>query len=229
MTKKLSYNLLCFFICFTLSINGYRTSAQCGASPVSGLVTISTANNLVNTYYPGMGNPLTGNFSLNVGGVDSRGNTTAIAAGDLVLIIQIQGADINSTNTDVYGDGVGSAPANGYLSTNLNIGYYEYNTVASISGSTITFSYSLANNYYNREFTSTLAIQRYQVIRIPRYYNFTISAAASITCPSWNGTTGAVVAVDVANTFILDGSIDVSKKRVQRRGWEKFCRCNSRK
>lgn len=212
MIKKLNYKSLCFFFCFTLSTSWSTTIAQCGVSPVSGLVTISAANNIVNTYYPGTGNPLAGNISLSVGAVDSRGNKTAIAAGDLVLIIQIQGADVNATNTDAYGDGVSSAPATGYLNTNLNTGYYEYNTVASISGSNVTFSYSLANNYYNREFTAAVAIQRYQVIRIPRYYNFTISAAASITCPSWNGNTGAVVAVDVANTFILDGSIDVSNK-----------------
>ncbi len=56
------------------------------------------------------------------------------------------------------------------------------------------------------------SIQRYQVIRIPRYYDFTIKTGASVTCPSWNGNTGGIVGVDVANTFTLNGTIDVSYK-----------------
>ena len=89
---------------------------------------------------------------MNIGVADPRGNATAISAGDLVLIIQIQGADIDASNTDAYGDNAAGAPATGYLNTNLYAGYYEYNTVAGIAGSTVTFSYTLANNYYNREF-----------------------------------------------------------------------------
>lgn len=159
-----------------------------------------------------MSNPLAGTTSLNIGVVDPRGNNTAISAGDLVLIIQIQGADINASNSDSYGDNTAGAPAAGYLNTNLNAGYYEYNTVAGISGSTVSFSYVLANSYYNRDFTAGNSIQRYQVIRIPRYYDFTIKSGASVTCPSWNGNTGGVVGVDVVDKFTLNGSVDVSYK-----------------
>ena len=126
---------------------------------------------------------MAGTLHFNIGPIDPRGNATAISAGDLVLIIQIQGADIDASNTDAYGDNVAGAPATGYLTTNLNAGYYEYNTVAGISGSTLTFSYALANNYYNRDFTAANSIQRYQVIRIPRYYDFKIKSGASVTCP----------------------------------------------
>src|SRR5437763_751538 len=156
---------LCLFFLFTLLIN-CKVNAQCGVAPTFGSVTIAIANSIVNTYYPGTGNPLAGSFSLNIGTADARGNSAPILTGDLVLIIQIQGADINASNTDSYGDNVAGAPATGYLSTNLYAGYYEYNTVAGISGSTITFSYSLANNYYNRDFTAANSIRRFEVIRI---------------------------------------------------------------
>ena len=102
--------------------------------------------------------------------------------------------------------------ASGNLSANLKAGYYEYNTVSSVSGSVVTFSYKLANNYYNRDFTSTTGIQRYQLVRIPRYYDFKIKAGASVTCPAWNGSTGGIVGVDVDDKFTLSGTIDVSFK-----------------
>jgi Secretion system C-terminal sorting domain len=209
--KSLFLKLLCCFFCSTLLINS-KLIAQCGVLPTLGSVTIAITNNIVNTYYPGTGNPLAGSMLLNIGLADPRGNSTAVSAGDLVLIIQIQGADIDASNSDSYGDNTAGAPASGYLSTNLNAGYYEYNTVADVSGSTVTFSYPLANNYYNRDFAAANSIQRYQVVRIPRYYDFIIKSGASVTCPTWNGNTGGIVGVDVVNRFVLNGSLDVSYK-----------------
>ncbi|MBS1655491.1 MAG: hypothetical protein JSU05_11640, partial [Bacteroidetes bacterium] len=184
---------------------------QCGLDPVSGTTTISSASQIINSYYPGQGNPAVGASSLTVGSIDARGSATTLSTGDLVLIIQMQGADINSANSSSYGDGVSGGAASGYLTTNLYAGYYEYNSVASVSGSTINLSYSLANNYYTRAFASG-AIRTYQVIRIPRNYNFTISASGSVTCPAWNGSTGGVIVVDAANTCTIDGSISANGK-----------------
>jgi hypothetical protein len=184
-------------------------NAQCGLDPVSGTVTINTASQIVNSYYPGQGNPATGAFSLNVGSRDTRGSTTVIATGDLILIIQMQGADINSANSSSYGDGISGGVSSGYLATNLYAGYYEYNSVASVAGSTVNLTYSLANNYYTRAFSSG-AIRTYQVIRIPRYYDLNITAAGSVTCPSWDGSTGGIVALDAANIITLNGSISVN-------------------
>ncbi len=181
--------------------------AQCGLDPLSGLTTINTASQMVNSYYPGQGNPITGALSLTVGAIDGRGSGTAIAAGDLILIIQMQGANINSSNSNAYGNG--AAQSSGYLTNNLYAGYYEYNSVASVSGSTINLSYSLTNNYYTRAFSSG-AIRSYQVIRMPRYYNLTIAATGSVTCPSWNGSTGGIVALDAANVITLNGNVLVN-------------------
>jgi hypothetical protein len=197
--------LACLFALFhqVSSLN-----AQCGTDPIAGTTTIAAASQIVNSYYPGQGNPVTGATSLTVGTIDARGSATPIAAGDLVLIIQMQGADINSTNTDSYGNGTAGAPASGYLTSNLVAGYYEYNTVASFVGSTVTFSFTLANNYFTRAFSSG-AIQAYQVVRIPREFNLTITGAGSVTCPAWDGSTGGIVALDAANVLTIDGTITV--------------------
>ncbi|MEP7252124.1 MAG: T9SS type A sorting domain-containing protein [Ginsengibacter sp.] len=189
-----------------------RIFAQCGIPPVSGSVTIAVANNVINTYYPGTNDIVAGGTSLTIGGIDGRGNATPLTAGDLILIIQIQGGDIDVSNSDAYGDNAAGSPATGYLSTNLYAGNYEYNTIASVAGSIVNLSYKLANNYYSRDFSAGNSIRRYQVLRVPRYYSFTIKAGASVTAPAWNGSTGGIVVIDAANTFKLNGSIDVNYK-----------------
>lgn len=197
-----------FFAMFLLA-SSFLAKSQCGLDPTSGTVTISTLSQIVNSYYPGQANPTVGAVSLTVGSLDARGSSTPIAGGDLIIIVQMQGADINTSNTDSYGDGVAGGAGSGYLNTNLYAGNYEYNTVASVAGSTINLSYSLANNYYTRAFASG-GVRNYQVIRIPRYYNFTITAAGSVVCPSWNGSTGGIVAIDAANVATINGSITVN-------------------
>ncbi len=184
-------------------------SAQCGTYPSSGTVSITTANNILNSYYPGQGDPTAGSASITVGARDTRGATNVIAPGDLVLLIQMQGAAINATNTSSYGSGT-SGVGSGYLvNSDLVAGYYEYNTVLSVSGSTINFSYPLANNYYTRAFADG-SIRTYQVIRVPKYYALSISAAGSVTAPSWNGATGGMVVLDAANIMTINGTITVS-------------------
>ena len=212
MNQNIYSKFLLPAILLVLLIHPCKINAQCGVPPASGSVTIAVANNVINTYYPGSSDVLTGGNSLTVGSIDARGNATPLSAGDLVLIIQVQGADIDASNTDSYGDNVPGAPASGYLSSNLYAGNYEYNSVASVAGSTINLSYTLANNYYNRNYSPGNSILRYEVIRVPRYYNFTIKPGASVTAPSWNGSTGGIVVIEAANTFTLNGAIDVNYK-----------------
>ncbi|MET0244137.1 MAG: T9SS type A sorting domain-containing protein [Flavitalea sp.] len=190
-------------LCLSLTSN-----AQCGTEPTSGTTTIS-ANGILNSYYPGTGNPVSGATTLTVGAIDSRGSATALAANDLVMIMQMQGADFNSTNGDTYGDGVSGGFGQGYLTTNLVAGRYEYGTVASISGSVLTLQSGLVNSYFTRAFASG-AIQSYQVIRIPRNFNFTLNASVTVTAPFWNGATGGVVVLDAVNTMTLNGTINVN-------------------
>jgi hypothetical protein len=187
-----------YFVSFALFNAAY---SQCGTSPGSGSVSIATAGAIINSYYPGTGSPVAGNTSLTVGALDGRGSATAITGGDLVMIIQMQGSDFNTSNTDSYGDGTAGAPGSGYLAANLYAGVYEYNTVASVAGSTINFSYGLAYNYYTQAFAAAAGIRSYQVIRVPRYYDLSIAASSSITAPAWNGSTGGVVVLDAVNVI----------------------------
>ena len=200
------------------------STAQCGTDPTTGTTIITTANTIVNTYYPGAASVAAGGFTVSVGTRDPNGNATAIGAGDLVLIIQMQSAVIDNSNTNTYGAGVAGPPSSGYSTTNLRVGFYEYNTVASFSGGVITMTYSLANSYYATAFNqaTTQNLQTFQVIRVPRDFNLTINAGASITCAPWTGATGGVIADDATNTMTINGSINASGLGFRGGGGESF-------
>ncbi len=168
-----------------------------------------TISGVVNTYYPGSATASIGATSITLGA--AIGSTTGITTGDMLLVIQMQDADINATNTDAYGDGISGAPASG--STNLNTaGLYQYvvatNSVGT-GGGTLTIQQPLVATYTNLDATTTSGQRRFQVIRIPQYQNVTISG--TVSAQAWNGRAGGVVSFDVrGNLTFSGGAIDVS-------------------
>src|SRR4029078_12646347 len=74
-----------------------------------GLSAGGTLSNVINSYYPGTANANAGATSISVGAIDPRRATTAIAARVLLLVIQMQDADINTTNDTNYGSNSGNA------------------------------------------------------------------------------------------------------------------------
>ncbi|MBO0359405.1 T9SS type A sorting domain-containing protein [Hymenobacter sp. BT186] len=186
------------------------TPGPCATPGRDGSPTI-TAN--PNTYYPSTAvQSLTGGVS-NFLYVGPATGTSDIAVGDLLLIIQMQGGDINSTNSDAYGDGVTGGSANGALNTNFTAGTYEYvvanSAVTAVAGGTIQLATTLRNSYQNDYATATAGQRRFQVIRVPQYSNLTLGA--TISPLPWNGNVGGIIAVDVAKQTNLNGfTIDAS-------------------
>ncbi|BAZ18096.1 hypothetical protein NIES4071_99790 [Calothrix sp. NIES-4071] len=193
------------------------SSAICAVPGKDGSPTISGGQ--VNTYFAGTsGLASAGSLNITVGA--GSGFTSDIQSGDLLMIIQMQGADIDSTNTNAYGDGnptnpipnpTANYPAGGIVSGNLDnanftSGNFEYAVATNnvpISGGTITLSSPLVNSYSNADATTTQGQRRFQVIRVPQYANLTLSG--TITAAPWNGTTGGIVALDVAGKMTFAG------------------------
>ena len=183
-----------------------------------------TLSGIINTYYPGTASVSAGATSIPVG--TSSGASTSIAAGDLLLVIQMQGAVINSTNTDAYGDGKGgdvpalqaggAQPPNGASGfISATAGIYEYVVATgAVSGGTVPIKgvgsgNGLLNSYTNAIATTTQGQQTYQVVRVPQYTNASLSSTP--TAQRWNGSTGGIIAFDVAKNLNLNsGTIDVS-------------------
>ena len=136
-----------------------------------------------------------------VGALAAGGAATPIAAGDLLMLIQMQGAQINSSNSACYGDGVGTAGcaartlttssyAGGNLSTNYLAGAWEYCTATTAAGASAGVtcagpSGGTVNTYQSVPSTGTASAGNYsyQVIRVPQYGN--VALTGNVTPLAW--------------------------------------------
>ncbi len=147
---------LSFILALTFLVQ-QQAMAQVAASPGKDGI-LSGAVTYVNTYYPG-------NSATVAAGADrsivlgAYNNVTGAASvqitkGDLVLVIQMQGAEINAANTNAYG--AGTTTGSGNLNTDFTAGHYDYavatNTVP-LTGGTLTVA-NLTNTYTNADFSA---------------------------------------------------------------------------
>jgi uncharacterized repeat protein (TIGR01451 family) len=181
-------------------------SAACAnvsqAAPATGLT------GTLNTYYPGTASVAAGATSIPVGTATGAGS--AIAAGNLLLIIQMQDASINVSNTVAYGNGY-----TGQGFTNLNsAGDYEFVTAQTAVGSgggTVTIAGAGAGGgtvfaYHAAAASATAGQSTYQVIVVPQYTTASFSATSPPIALAWNGSTGGVLAIDTSSTLTLNGA-----------------------
>lgn len=194
---------------------------------VLGDITINITDDFVNTYTEVTSDISVGNTSITVANNQMTGGafSGSLAAGDLVMIIQMQGAsmDINTTPTTSWGGNYtvpdyyfgGTFPDQfgqnehfwGQITNLNNSGNFETIEVESVSGlNTINFNCGVTKNY--------TASGHVQLVRVPRYANLTVSNGASISAPLWDGTTGGVVAIEVELdlTLTATGSINSDGK-----------------
>ncbi len=183
-----------------------------------GVGNVSAANTQVNTYATVTA---TGTNTITVSNIATLTGaiwpTTALAAGDLIMIIQMQGAsmDIDVTPTATWG-GNYTVPG-AYLWTNNwnqfphewgkitaynNAGKFEQAEVRSVAGNLITLQCNLQNTY--------TAAGHVQVVRIPRYSSLTLTGTASIVPVTWDGNIGGVVAVEANTDIVLNAGTKIS-------------------
>jgi gliding motility-associated-like protein len=115
--------------------------------------------------------------------------------GDTVLIIQMQGVAINTSDALGYGTTV---------EQRVGIpGRYEFLIIQNKAGNTLTFGTNI--NKYD-------PLGNVQILKVPSYN--TLNQSKVITCKKWdrNSKTGGVVAIIVGKTLTLSQNIDVSGK-----------------
>jgi len=182
-----NYLFTILFVCVTFSFFSQR------GKDLAGNITTTA---IVNVYTPLTANASAGNTTINV--LSSAG----YSIGDLIYIIQMQGASVNCF---IFGSGAGPQASNfGRITNYNNAGNNEYAQVSQIAGNIITVDCGLRNNY-------TIA-GKVQVLRVPRYTTLNIANTGTILCPAWNGTVGGAIAIEVngATTINASGRINAS-------------------
>ena len=152
----------------------------------------ATPTGVVNSYHAGAAATTASSGSNQVTVVSvagQRSNSRNLRAGDMVLIMQMQHA---------------AAPS--------NAGLYEYALITSIAGNVLILNRNLTNTY--QQLVNTTNVRTFQVVYVPQFSQATLSGVVSadrwtINTASGAGT-GGIVAMDVAGSLSLTGSIDAS-------------------
>jgi len=201
---KIKILITCFFV---IALKTFSL-AQRGKN---GNATISTTNSIVNEYAILIADVAAGNITISVdnNGLNANNRFSGILSqGDLIMIVQAQGASIfGSTYTDGNGDTFGWPKDStwGDITNYNNCGNYELAEVFSVSGvNTIQLTCPVQNNY--------TAAGKVQVVRVPRYSTLTVNNTASITCDAWNGSKGGIIAIEVDGATVINGSISATGK-----------------
>ena len=181
-------------------------------APITQAVAGNNLTGVLNTYYPGSASVLAGATSITVGAATGGpgGVPTAIAAGNLLLVIQMQDASINDSNTVAYGNG---STGQGFTALN-SAGDYEFVTAQSAvgtGGGSITISGAGAGGglvfpYHALAASTNAGRSTYQVILVPQYTTASFSLATPPTALAWNGSTGGVLALDTSSMLTLNGA-----------------------
>jgi hypothetical protein len=81
------------------------------------------------------------------------------------------------------------------------VGNYETAIVSEVSGSTVTLSTSLVNDY---DGTNNKVILQ----RVPNYTTVTVNSGAEMTAPSWDGDSGGVIFFKATGAVTINGEIN---------------------
>ena len=181
-----SFYRYCLGVLALAMFNMAAMAQTCGLPGWDGPV---TASGVVNAYHGASGSPAAGATSITVASATGlRTNARALRAGDLILIMQMQD------------------------SSGGTAGAYEYAQITAISGTTVSLNRPLSNSY--NQSMSTSSVRNWQVIWVPQYSSATI--AATVSADRWTSDTttgvgtGGVVALDVAGSLSLTGTVSVA-------------------
>jgi len=221
MKLKRSFALICISL---LTI--FCAKAQRGKD---GNYTVTALNTNINSFTNLTADAAAGATTITVSSNVMSGGAFSgnLAQGDLLLIIQMQGAtlDIDVTPTVSWGGNytvpnswiTGSVSWNtqpwlwGQVTSYNNCGKFEQVEVRSVSGTTsITLNCGLQNSYTNSGHV--------QVVRVPRFNNLTLNLSTSIVPTAWNGTSGGIAAIEVNGNLTFNSSTKISANGLGFRG-----------
>ncbi|MFN0174918.1 MAG: PKD domain-containing protein [Saprospiraceae bacterium] len=118
------------------------------------------------------------------------GDTTGFRVGDLVLLIQMQGAAIMTGNNSSYGN----------VAALNSAGFHERAIIDSVGTNTV-----FVKNRFVHPYNPSGKVQ---LVSIPQFSNAVVSD--TLRAKPWDGNTGGVLALDVSNTLTLNAPIIAS-------------------
>ncbi|MBK7869522.1 MAG: PKD domain-containing protein [Saprospiraceae bacterium] len=119
-------------------------------------------------------------------------DASGFEAGMDAILIQMQGAIINTSNNTNFGT----------IEDLRSAGLYERTRIRSVSGNIITLEFSLLNQY---NIDGSI-----QLVSLPVYENAVVTNP--VFAEVWNGQTGGVLALEVTDTLILNAQLSAAAR-----------------
>lgn len=160
-----------------------------------GALTVSVQNTVLNAYSALAVDAAAGTTTLvitSAGQLDLPSPMGPAGPGDLVLVIQMQGAVIDSSNS----------PSFGAVTDFASAGRYELAVLGAVTGTSLELALGcggLRNDYS--------AASGSQVVRIPMFDSLTVDGFGSVVAMPWDGSRGGVAAIHVLGALVVDGAI----------------------
>jgi len=177
-----------------------------------GAANITAANTVVNSYYVVTASVIAGTNSVSVS------SNTGLSPGDLVMLIQMQGALVNAGKDSIFPDFNSSIPTNpsfGAITNYNNCGNYEFQQIRNLpDNTTVVFDCPIKNNYNH--------FGKVQLVKVPRYSSLIVSGTGNIVPSAWNGTIGGVVAIEVSGNATLNASPSIDASGLGFRGGQRL-------
>lgn len=120
-------------------------------------------------------------------------NTAGFNIGDDVLLIQMKGVDVDTSNTSIFGQ---------IVSWNGG-GNYELNKVQSLTSTSIMLAYAISGSY-------NFSYGKAQLVKVPHLQSYAINKVH--TAMAWNGLKGGVFAIICDDSLVCNNDINISGK-----------------
>lgn len=215
--NKPNFHANSLFVSFSLSLSTFLTDPKMKKLlililAVAGIVSsafsqkskhgskIISSTEVVNEYTSLSGDATSGDLTISVANANLNDNgrfSGNLEEGDLLFIIQVQGASINDANR--------KNSSWGEILNYNNAGLNEYVEVASVpNATTINLNCPLQNDY--------TASGNVVLVRVPRYSSLNVQASGVLTGDAWDGSEGGFVVVEVEGNTTVDGEVSMSEK-----------------
>jgi PKD repeat protein len=133
-------------------------------------------------------------------------DTTGFRAGMRVLLIQMNGATTDGSNSSSFGA----------IAALNNVGKYEVNVIDSLSGKDIFVRY-----YFKNQYDDDAVLQ---IVTFPTFTDAVVTD--TLRAKPWNGETGGIIAFE-ANSLILNAPIDASAAGFRGGGIKTYANCEA--
>ncbi len=163
-----------------------------------GSQTITALNTVVNRYAPISQSITPGTSTLVINNANSF--NFGLCPGDLIMVYQAQGAQIDTTQTGAYGNIINYNSA----------GFYEFKYVQATNGNTIITQTTFTNAYSS--------VGKTQVIKVPIYKRLTINNGASVIPKAWKDTTILTTLYRIGGLVVLSADSIVNNGTISANG-----------